>query len=343
LHFGDSHTAGDEWTSALRGLFQRRFGDGGSGFSLAGVPFAGYKRFDAPGGWSTGWKAAGLHSVAGDGYLGLGGVSIATDRPGESVFLQTDCDFLEIYYLQQPKGGSVALYADGSLIEEFSTAGDLLPEARSFTIPPGNHRFLLKTRNAGAVRLFGWVADKRQGVTYEALGLNGVRASVMLNWNEQMLRTYLQRRDPALIVLAYGTNEAVALQSAERYQEMFSTLLGRLRRIVPEAAILVIGPPDIHPRTQEGSQLAVSLERVILAQKMASRANKCAFWDLQQHMGGSGSIREWMTNGLAQKDYVHFSAAGYRRIADALFADLMRYYEAYERVRLELLGPDIPH
>jgi lysophospholipase L1-like esterase len=62
---------------------------------------------------------------------------------------------------------------------------------------------------------------------------------------------------------------------------------------------------------------------------------------MQQHMGGAGSIRQWMTIGLAQQDYVHLSVTGYRRIAEALFADLMQYFEAYERVRTQLLGPDI--
>jgi hypothetical protein len=38
LHFGDSHTAADEWTGALRALFQQQFGDGGAGFSFAGKP-----------------------------------------------------------------------------------------------------------------------------------------------------------------------------------------------------------------------------------------------------------------------------------------------------------------
>src|SRR5687768_12596736 len=36
LHFGDSHTASDSWTGRLRDLLKERFGDGGSGFSLAG-------------------------------------------------------------------------------------------------------------------------------------------------------------------------------------------------------------------------------------------------------------------------------------------------------------------
>jgi lysophospholipase L1-like esterase len=340
LHFGDSHTAGDEWTAPLRSLFQQRFGEGGSGFSLAGHPFAGYRRLDAPGGWSAGWKAAGLNQGPGDGLFGLGGVSIATDRAGQSVYLNADCNLLEIHYLQQPNGGSVALYEDDRLLDEFSTAGKLQPEAHAIAASPGAHRFLLKTTGAGPVRLFGWVADKRRGVTYEALGLNGVRASVMLNWDEEMLATYLKRRDPALIVLAYGTNEAVDLQSAERYREMFSTLLSRLRRMAPQGAILVIGPPDIYPRMRGGSHSSAEVERVISAQQNACRENGCAFWDMRQHMGGAGSIREWATMGFAQRDYIHLSASGYRQLGEALFADLMRYYETYERVRFQMLGRD---
>ena len=46
LHFGDSHTAADDWTGDLRYAFQRRFGNGGPGFSLAGHPFNGYRRSD---------------------------------------------------------------------------------------------------------------------------------------------------------------------------------------------------------------------------------------------------------------------------------------------------------
>src|SRR5262249_10270801 len=39
LHYGDSHTAADEWTGDLRSRFQEKFGDGGSGYSLAGRPW----------------------------------------------------------------------------------------------------------------------------------------------------------------------------------------------------------------------------------------------------------------------------------------------------------------
>src|SRR5215471_4737449 len=56
LHYGDSHTAADEWTGSVRALLQAQFGDGGGGYSLAGRPFAGYRREDLKGGGSRGWQ-----------------------------------------------------------------------------------------------------------------------------------------------------------------------------------------------------------------------------------------------------------------------------------------------
>jgi hypothetical protein len=55
LHFGDSHTAADEWTGMIRHLLQSRFGDGGTGFLLPGRPFLGYRRLDTKSTATSGW------------------------------------------------------------------------------------------------------------------------------------------------------------------------------------------------------------------------------------------------------------------------------------------------
>ena len=337
LHFGDSHTAGDGWTSALRNLFQERFGTGGPGFALAGQPFAGYRRVDAPGGASAGWKAAGFASAAGDGYFGLGGISLATERAGQTLYLDARCDTVEIQYLQQRHGGKVALYDATELLEEFSTDGDLSPEFRTFDVPPGAHHFRLATSGNGPVRIFGWVADKRRGISYESLGLNGARASVILRWNEETLGTYLHRRDPGLIVLAYGTNDAGDGQTADHYEEMFAKLLSRLGRLAPEAAILVIGPPDATLRSLGKARSATEIGKIVAAQRNAAQRNGCAFWDMREHMGGIGSMRQWASRGLVQPDLVHFTPAGYRALAEEFFSAVMRHYATYERVRSQVI------
>jgi lysophospholipase L1-like esterase len=339
LHFGDSHTAADEWTGALRGLLQQRFGDGGSGFSLAGRPFPGYRRTDARGGGTAGWRAAGLRTGAGDGYFGLGGVSISTGRALQSVFISAECDRLEVHYLQQPGGGTLALYDYDQRLDEFSTAGELGPGLVRYPASPGAHRFMLMTLEAKPVRLFGWVADKETGVTYEALGINGAEAALMFRWDETMVATYLQRRNPGLIVLAYGTNEASDPNwKPESYRAMFSALLQRLRREAPTASILVIGPPDRWSRQRGKWQPVAGEDGIVAAQQGASLENGCAFWDTRERMGGKGAMRDWVFSGLAQGDRVHFTAAGYQRLASVLFEDFIGQYEAYKKVRAEPLA-----
>src|SRR5882724_11056450 len=57
LHFGDSHVAADEWTGDIRERLQQTFGDGGSGYSLAGRPWNSYRRLDVKSGSTRGWHS----------------------------------------------------------------------------------------------------------------------------------------------------------------------------------------------------------------------------------------------------------------------------------------------
>jgi lysophospholipase L1-like esterase len=337
LHFGDSHTAADSWTGRLRSNFQQQFGDGGAGFSFPGRPFKGYRRFDIQGGGaSKDWEAEGLRTGAGDGLFGLGGISISTDVKDQSVFVEADCGYLEIYYLQQPGGGGIALYEDGRPAREFATEGELGPGFLAHETTPGLHRFEIRTLDHAPVRLFGWVTEKARGVTYESMGINGAEAALILRWNQAMLAAYIERRNPALIVLAYGTNEASDSQwTRESYREMFETLLDRLRRAAPVASILIVGPPDRLSRSKGRWTPLERLDMIVAVQKDVCRFSGCAFWDSRERMGGKGSMRDWVYAGLAQPDYVHFSGAGYQRLADALFRDIIQEFQVFLKYRNE--------
>lgn len=343
LHYGDSHTAADEWTGSVRALLQAQFGDGGGGYSLAGRPFRGYRRLDLKSGESRLWHSEGLLTRGGDGLYGLGGVSISTTLRGQSIYLEADCSRMELFYLQQPGGGELQLYDNGSAVDKISTAGELGPGYFEYRAAPGPHRFELETLAHAPVRLFGWVTEKDRGVTYETLGINGAQASIMFRWDDAMLASNIARRNPALIVLAYGTNEASNPDwTQDSYREMFSKLLQRLRQAAPTASILVLGPPDRDYRARGRWATLDKLDRIVAAQREAALAGGCAFWDMREKMGGKGAMREWVTAGLAQYDHVHFTAPGYRRLGYTLFRDLMYNYDKYNKVREELArtGPE---
>jgi lysophospholipase L1-like esterase len=344
LHYGDSHTAADEWTGDLRNHFQEKFGDGGSGFSLAGRPYNSYRRMDVRSGSTRGWHSDGLVGRKGDGVYGLGGVSMSAAKAHEAVYLDANAAEFELFYYQQPGGGTLQIYDNGTPMEQISTDGEPGPAYYRLEAIPGMHRVEAETLDGGPVRLFGWVAENTTGVTYEELGINGAEASIVLGWNEETLRSNIERRNPALIVLAYGTNEAGRRDwTLESYREMYSRLIERLRTDAPTATILVVGPPDRTQRIRKvGWRTMEKIDVIAEAQKEAALANGCAFWDLRAKMGGKGSMLKWVAAGMAQADHVHFTAPGYRMLADAVFRDVMSQYDIFLEARAAIVADATP-
>ena len=331
LHYGDSHTASDDWAHAMRQALQSKFGNGGPGYTLAGYPFRGYRRFDISGASSTGWQTEGTIGHAGDGRYGLAGVSIATASPGETVSLTTDCATLRLLYLRQPGGGRLEFSVDGVPLGMVSTSGEPGPGSFDYAPRPGRHEYLLRTQDKAPVKLFGWTADNASGITYETLGINGARSAIQLDWDEAILADHMAQRTPALIVVAYGTNDAVYPRwTAQDYAGEISRVLQRLRRNAPLASILVVGPPDFEVRLPSGQYYSGHLSEVVDITREIALQQGCAFWDWRARMGGAGSVAVWAKAGYGAPDHVHLSSQGYRLIGEMLADELMEQYRRFQ-------------
>lgn len=332
LQFGDSHTAADIFTGEARRVFQQQFGDGGIGFSYAGHPFAGYRILGSERGQSRGWKTQGNKFLQlGDGQTGMGGIRISTERADEWVTLDTTCSSLELDYLQQPGGGALRFTDNGGEPMEIATdAGDTGPGTFSYTCTPGDHHFEVTTEQNAPVTLLGWVA-LQPGVTWESIGINGAEAPLILKWDQALFSRYLKDTSPALIVLAYGTNEAGGSSwDEESYQQAFASIIDTLHEYVPESSILVVGPPDRSMGRRRVWHPYPGTEKIIQAQRAVCRVHDCAYWDLRERMGGLGSMQDWVYAGWGQADHTHFTGDGYRALADSLMADLMTGYRTYK-------------
>ena len=334
LQYGDSHTAADEWTGEMRARLQEKFGDGGSGFSFAGRPWNAYRREDVRSGSTSGWHTDGLIGRTGDGVYGLGGISMSVRTPREGVYVEADASDFELFYYQQPGGGSLQLWDNGVPVERLSTDGEASPAYYHLEDMPGPHKLELETLDLAPVRLFGWVAEKPAGITYETLGINGATASIGLRWNEATLQSNIARRNPAMIVLAYGTNEAGQPSwTLQSYREMFTKLIARFRAAAPTATIFVIGPPDRDQKTKTGWQPMDQISMIAEAQREAAIASGCAFWDERAKMGGKGSMLQWAAAGMALSDHVHFTGPGYHLLGDAVVRDLLSQYDLFLKAR----------
>ncbi len=338
LQFGDSHTAADDWPGQLRTRFQQRFGSGGPGFVQAGRPYAGFRRLDAKSAMSRGWQTLG-GVRGGDGFDGIAGVSLAAARAGETLSLEAEGEVLEFFYWNQPGGGSFALEDNGALLGEISTDGPLGPGYFRKDLAAGVHSLTLRTLTAAPVRVFGWVLEHRSGITWETLGLNGAQAGLLLKQDAALLKDHIARRNPALILVAYGTNESRRKDwTLESYQQTLDGVLRLLREAAPVASILVVGAPDQFIRTRRSAVPPSGAGQVLEAQRKAALEHRCAFWNLRAAMGGPGSMKQWVRAGLAQGDYVHLTAAGYRLVGDALYDLILGQYGIFVTIRNKIMG-----
>jgi lysophospholipase L1-like esterase len=320
------------FTGEARRVFQSQFGDGGIGYSYAGHPFAGYRILGSARSQSEGWFTQGNKFMhLGNGETGLGGISISTDRAGERVTLDAPCATLELQYLQQPGGGSLQFTDNGSQPIEIQTdAPDIGPGIYKYSCPAGDHHFEVITDQNAPVTLLGWVATQ-PGVTWESIGINGAEAPLILKWDQALFSSYLKENSPALVVLAYGTNEAASSYwDEETYAQTFASIVDTIHSYVPAASILVIGPPDRSTAQHRAWHPYLGTDRIIQAQRAVCRTHGCAYWDQRQRMGGLGAMQQWVGIGWAQADHTHFTGDGYRALADALIADLISGYQAYK-------------
>lgn len=334
LQWGDSHTAADMFTGEARHVFQLQFGDGSIGYSYAGHPFAGYRILGSARAQSAGWTTEGnkFRQLSEGAALGMGGISISTDRPSEWVTLDTPCTELALQYLQHPGGGSLRFTDnDGDPVDIQTDALETGAGTFRYPCPAGEHHFKVTTDDRAPVTLLGWVAT-RPGVTWESIGINGAEAPLILKWNRQLFSQYLKDNSPALIVLAYGTNEAASADwNQQSYQRAFASVIEMIHNDVPESAILVLGPTDRFILRRHTWHAYDGADKIIAAQRAVCRAQGCAYWDQRERMGGYGSMQQWVSAGWAQPDHTHLTGEGYRALADALMADLMAGYQAYKQ------------
>ena len=111
--------------------------------------------------------------------------------------------------MAEPDGGVVTLEAEGHQVARIATDGVAGPAFAAFTVPGGAHELDLAVES-GRVRLFGITAEKPgPGVVYDSAGLNGASITVLSRmFNEAYWAEELRHRNPVLVVINYGTNEA---------------------------------------------------------------------------------------------------------------------------------------
>jgi len=381
LFFGDSHTAGDSLTSRLRVTLQHQFGDAGRGMVGAGkVPTHHYYQRDVRYGKSGTWSASvGGHHGDSEPF-GVAGMRTSGTKKGAQLWVETcgECAAgtktaeFEIFYYAAPDHGVLRYKVDDGAWQTLptKTAGfePAHPARQVVPVDEGAHKLTLEHGGGGPIDLFGVVMERmKPGVIVDALGVVGRRLGSLRSWDWSIIGEQLATRDPRLVVLQYGTNEAddpdLVLDDMARY---YDETITRIRAAAPTASILILGPPDMGVREggkacdrQKPPKNAVDagvsaecewktppiLREIIAVEHAAALRNHVAFFDTFTAMGGADQMHAWVTADprVAFKDHVHFTDIGYQRWADGLAGALLDEYGKWRRANgLPAMKPLVP-
>ena len=329
--WGASHVAGEYFTGELRRILQDRWGDGGHGMLLPAPPWTGYRRSDinlcATGTWVTDF--ASRVGGRGDGLLAPTGARVEATSHDSAAWVQTTttnphgraASRLGVLALAQPSGGTLEVRVDDVGPVRLETAsGTSRPvplRGLEVRVPDGPHRLELRPAGDGPVSILGVVVERESGFVLDAMGVTGRTAASWLAWDETLMAETLAWRRPGLVVLAYGTNEANdATMTASRYRTILASVLAKMRRVLPEAACVLVGPSDRGKKLRSNRQVIWAPTAMIAkVQAEVAPGFDCMTWDLQAATGGPGSMFRWREGGLAAADLIHFSAAGYQELA----------------------------
>jgi lysophospholipase L1-like esterase len=323
VHYGDSPTTADLITGDVRTILQKRFGDAGHGFILISKPWAWYQHTGV-GLSASGWQSTpASHFEAHDGMFGLGGVSFTGSGNARSriVFETGPHTSFEVWFLRQPDGGTLAFAADGKPLGSIDTHGDVkAPGFAKFEVPSGASELELHVEQ-GRVRVFGVSAEKPgPGIVYDSLGLNGASIAVLSRmYNEAHWALVLRHRNPDLVIVNYGTNEADFPAFIDKqYEKELREAVRRLRAALPQASLLIMGPMDRGHRTGTGEiETMPTIPRIIAIQKRVALETGCGFFDTFAAMGGPGTMARWYAAQprLVSADFIHPYPAGGKTIA----------------------------
>lgn len=165
------------------------------------------------------------------------------------------------------------------------------------------------------------------GIAYTSVGINGARVPHYFKEPCPNFEKELAFFKPDLVILAVGINDAnVEHFNEKKFMANYDTLITRLRNVSPDLPIIFTTNNDSYRKKRRRYIEHPNGELARQAFFQLAEKYHGAIWDMFSLMGGLGSMKEWEKAGLAKKDKVHFTHAGYVFLGDMFYRAFLKAY-----------------
>ena len=337
-YFGDSFVEGDILTCDLREMLQAKYGGEGPGWvdcgggtgSNRGTLLTRYqhikenvvikKPFDAR---LQGISQRYYHATEG-ATLKLTGTKF---RPHVGSWDKAT------FFFKTPTGFSIEATPGDGVSETFRFSGSDSVQVQQTVKPMTSIAYRFSSINA-QTQLFGVALDGSTGVALDNFSMRGVPGFSIANIPVKTLQEIGRYRPYDLIILHFGLNvvtDKTTDAMCRNYINRMKKAIATLREAFPEASVVVFSVPDRVQRSSDGFHSLKGVLKLVAFQRVLASECGVAYLNVHQIMGGKDSMKQYVDEGLAAKDYTHLTYQGGKKIANGIFQSILAGVENYRR------------
>ena len=332
LHYGDSQIEMDHITSRLRAYMQRNYGGGGPGMlpfhpTTPNMTISQSNHGDlihlASFGDSMAVRSRGNYGIMMQCFrLDSGDASVTVKASSSNRVDDATKGFSQIKLIANNHNG---LYADFTNLKrkreggssKTASSGVSAMEWRTDTLTNA-----IRVNVSGNADLYALVVDADSGgVAVDNIPMRGCSGQQFTLTNKRLLTEAYATLDVGMIILQFGGNTVPYIKNSEiisDYCRSIGRQIDHLHQCCPDAKILFIGPSDMSHRVKGETKTYDAIPELIDSLIATVNAHDAAYWSIYHAMGGWGSMPTWTRQGLAGKDYIHFSQKGADLMGDYL-------------------------
>lgn len=350
LHYGDSQIEGDRMTSFIRQRIQEQFGGFGPGlipavnvyptFTFVQSYSENFARYTCFGGDKLASRKYGLMNSAArfspekmDSTSTIEKEAWIEIGPGKSAYARARVyNNVKMFYNSCTVACTVSVFQGENLIhqEALNTDGKYHTLKLSFPQEPGKLRFVFKGTHSPNIMGFSMEGDF--GVQVDNVGMRGSSGTFFGSIDQGLFATQMSELNADMIIMQFGGNSIPAIKDSAAVVNFARYIRGQLltlKKLRPNAAILMIGPSDMSTLIDGQYQTYPLLPYTVEQLKKATEGVGVGYWDLYDAMGGMNSMPAWVEKGLAGQDYIHFTNKGASIAAQLFYDAFMKEYLKY--------------
>ncbi|MWN31741.1 MULTISPECIES: hypothetical protein [unclassified Gilliamella] len=321
--FGDSHSAADFFTGEFRTLMQKKYGNAGVGW-ITPVAIKGQNHTAVT--WKFNhWDVLSSRTLSNLDFP-MGGFIAKSNKDSATIHVAPKTLNNKLWQVKltfktlKNNLNSLTLYdADNKKIDL-----NYMPKANVWQTVTVVSKLPLIINGQKDVELGGiWLTCYQQpGVVVSSIATNGAKQNIWQKWGKNWFKE-LSVSKSDLVILEYGTNESFdETLDVDQYRTNLVNNIRLIRKTLPNAAILIMTPPDTMVNE---TSIPQSFVKIVNIQKQVAKSEKTLFWNWQMAMGGKSVIKQWRKQGLARPDLVHQTLQGYQKSASIFYADLNEF------------------